>query len=97
MFDYQKNDAFAEHPFAGQEWLRRILGDEYFREITAVRWNRVANPAASTFIPQRDEDLAILENCDRLEELQLSASAITDAGFEHLKRLTGDSTTLPRR
>lgn len=59
-------------------WLRRRLGDEYFQEVTAVQLDHFYLD---------DDALAAIAALDRLEELSITGSMITDAGMEKLARL----------
>jgi hypothetical protein len=60
---------------SGPVWLRNILGDDYFRHITAVDL---------MFTEAADADLLHLEGLNQLESLSLSSNT-TDAGLEHLR------------
>src|SRR5262245_56417169 len=61
--------------------LRRMLGDEYFQEVTKVTFEGRTT----------DDELATVEDLDRLLEFNLlvpvGQSGVTDAGLAHLRRL----------
>ncbi len=63
------------------DWLRRMLGDEYFQEAISV----------SFFEQTTDDTLASVEDLDRLIEFNLAAAGnntkLTEAGLAHLRRL----------
>lgn len=63
----------------GPEWLREIIGDEYF-----FRVNRV------TFIFEKADDtaLAVIGKLTDLKGLAIAEAQITSAGLKHLARLT---------
>src|SRR4051812_43466253 len=62
----------------GPAWLRRQVGDEYFREVVEVNFYTDE---------LTDADLVAVGALDRLERLQLSGARITDAGLAHLEGL----------
>jgi len=61
------------------EWLRRSVGDDYFRSVEEIdlRDTQVS-----------DAGLAHLENLTALERLYLSGTQVSDAGLAHLESLT---------
>jgi internalin A len=65
-------------------WLWRILGDDFFQNVTYVN----LTPAVNHRYQLADHDLAPLDSLGRLEELNLSDAPITDVGLAHLKGLT---------
>jgi hypothetical protein len=59
-------------------WLRDRLGDDFFHDVKTVQFFSR---------PVTDDDLAPLATFDRLEELSISGSPITDAGLRHIAGL----------
>jgi Leucine Rich repeat len=60
-------------------WLQRLIGDEYFQEVTSVSFHGDTT----------DDQLASVENLDQIADLTLGdAKNITDAGLAHLTGLT---------
>src|SRR6185312_10201407 len=58
----------------------RLLGDEFFQEVTAVTFKG----------PTTDDQLAPVADLDRLLELRVSGEwRVTDAGLAHLRGLKG--------
>jgi hypothetical protein len=61
-------------------WLRNMLGDDYFREVTLVSfYNKKLNVT--------DADLENLKELNHIYMLQLDKTQITDAGLESLEGL----------
>jgi internalin A len=59
-------------------WLRNWLGDEFFQEVTSVKFiNR----------PVTDADLSPLASLDCLEEVAIHGAPISDAGLKHVANL----------
>ena len=67
----------SSHP-PGPEWLRAILGDDFFAEVDAVYADHIG---------LTDEDLAEVSELTGLSALSVSGGQITDAGLKHLKGL----------
>ena len=67
----------------GPKWLRDVLGDERMRILTEPRsiWFEGSSVA--------DEDLLLLQEVPNLEAVGLNATAVTDSGLAHLKKVTG--------
>ena len=63
----------------GPEWLRQLIGDEYFFSVGAVQL---------TGSKVNDTSLSIIERFTDLKWLTLIGTKVTDAGLEHLKGLT---------
>ena len=60
-------------------WLRRLIGDEYFQEVTAASFHRAVT----------DDQLAPIEDLDCLRKLTIgNENRVTDAGLAHLAGLT---------
>jgi hypothetical protein len=59
-------------------WLRKLLGDEFFRDVVCVRLTRDCG----------DGELEHLKGLTKLEYLSLDGTRITDAGLVHVKGLT---------
>jgi hypothetical protein len=102
LFDYQfTTDAEP----SGPEWLRRFVGEEYFREIAEVRffgrpidrsiWPHLRGQAGLRDLELigahvGDEDLDQLRGLRRLRSLVLTSSPrVTDAGIAKLVELKG--------
>jgi hypothetical protein len=66
-----------KQPWASQ-WLRDIVGDEYFRQIVAVNLTRTR---------VHDDDLWILGDLPYVEHLYIHETQITDAGLSQIARL----------
>ena len=66
------------------EWLRSRLGDDYFHNVTYAN----LMPAVGRQYQLTDRDLAPLEALDRVEDLMIVDTPITDAGIAHLEGLT---------
>lgn len=84
-YDYHKVDADKPNMFnfkaspPGPDWLRRVLGDEYFQEVVRISLRDK---------PVTDDDLKELKQFSKLENLDLSNTRITSAGLSHLVELT---------
>ena len=63
----------------GPEWLRRLIGNEYFLSVQAVDLGETNAD---------DANLVAIEQFSDLKVLSLYDTNITDAGLEHLKGLT---------
>ena len=63
----------------GPEWLRELVGEEYFFTIIIVLLH-------STTVT--DEGLEHLQGLTSLQHLNLNSTKVTDEGLEHLKGLT---------
>ena len=87
MYDYQKNS--AGHLIKGAQpshpqWLRRLLGDDFFASVVGAGLNRSIFSASQA----TDADLEHLKRFSQLQVLALDRTQVTDAGLEHLKGLT---------
>jgi hypothetical protein len=60
------------------EWLRNLLGDDFFCGVFEVNFEN---------IPVTDADLAHLEGMSQLDELSLNNTEVTDVGLKHLQGL----------
>jgi hypothetical protein len=81
-YDYQFDAAGNEIQWAeppGDPWLRRVLGDDFFINVTML-------DLTQTDIP--DAGLEHLEWLPKLQSLSLGA-CVTDAGLRYLERLPG--------
>lgn len=100
IFDDQPDDLTAA-PAASSVpgWLRRLLGDDFFRTaVHVVAFNDATMEAVRDlpdirrldFVgsPATDAGLVHVSWLSRLESLNLSDTQITDAGLEHLHGLT---------
>jgi hypothetical protein len=78
-YDYQRKaqraGKVATQP-PGWPWLRKLIGDEYFQDVVAVRVSA-----------ENDDDLRAIGQLTQLEHLVLDRSNITDGGLRHLHNL----------
>lgn len=87
----------------GPEWLRGLIGDEYFDSVKEVtlRDTELADDTMQRLssLPQltaiildksnvTDQGLSYLAHLERLESLHLKSTSITDAGLRHLGQLS---------
>ena len=81
------------------QWLRNLLGDDFFRTaVSVVAFNDGSLESAKELTelrrldfvggPATDAGLAHVRGLTRLHRLNLSDTQITDAGIEHLQGLT---------
>jgi hypothetical protein len=78
-FDYQFDASGREIPEAeppGPFWLRRILGDDFFTNVTKLHLRDLS-----------DDKLDCLDAFGRLEWLDLTDTQVTDAGLAHVSGL----------
>lgn len=61
----------------GPEWLQKLVGDKWFRQIIVVHFG----PSTT------DNDLEYLTALNQLRQLSLGETKITDGGLEHLRGL----------
>ena len=88
FYDYQRDEM---NPLGGTAqpstpaWLRRLLGDDFFRTLIAVLfpYSTLVDPIYAT-----DYDLRNLDAFPELEGLSVFSPDVTNAGLEHLKRFT---------
>jgi hypothetical protein len=84
LYDYQKADAYKPNVFnpkappKGPEWLRKLVGAEYFDNVTMVSLRDK---------PITDDDLKELKKLPKLENLDLSNTHVTSAGLVHIGEL----------
>ena len=64
---------------SGSQWLRKLLGDDFFTNVVEVQLNDTQ---------VTDAGLKHLKGLTQLQALLLNHTQVTDAGLEHLKRLT---------
>jgi hypothetical protein len=79
-YDYQFDPSGHEIQYAeppGDPWLRRVLGDDFFTNVTELDLTRTQIA---------DEGLAHLEWLPRLQSLSLG-ERVSDAGVQYLERL----------
>jgi hypothetical protein len=74
-------------------WFRKNLGEEFFREITVVRFASVErDQSGKKLLPAQRAlaaaQLASIEGLDYLEELDYGVTNVSDIGMEHLRGLT---------
>jgi hypothetical protein len=84
MFSYQKSPDGSFSYLAsvpGPAWLRRIIGDDYFR--TAVSVTATAEKG-----PITDAGMRYLADLPSLDRLYISKSGTTDEGIQHIAGLT---------
>ena len=96
--DYHNADICRDPP--GPAWLRRLIGDDYFRTVVGVGHLTQETIPYAQNLPQlggcvmldpgvQDEDLAQLAGLKNLQEIQCYSDPITDEGLRHLQSLTG--------
>lgn len=91
---------FADPLPPGPEWLREILGDDFFSSVVVVESKTLERVDLQTLKPLKgikrltffgarivDDDLQHLKHLGNLEILHLSATKITDCGIHHLLAL----------
>ena len=80
-YDYQQSfhDTTSKPPEPA--WLRGLLGDDLFADVTMVEFNFGSAQVS-------DAGLEHLKGLTQLQWLYLSNTAISDAGLEHLRGLT---------
>ena len=80
-YDYQLDDSSGINSMAvmepppGPAWLRKILGDDFFRTVAYVE-------------PTNDASMLILKEMREIQQLNLTCSQVTDTGLKHLEGLT---------
>jgi hypothetical protein len=100
QYRWQRED--QPHP-PGSEWLRRLLGEDFFADVEEVRldgsnetddvMNYVRDMTHLRFLTLResqltDEGLSNVERMNGLQELGLGCTHITDDGMKYLEGLT---------
>jgi len=89
QFDYERDANGQRIPDAqppGPKWLRKVLGDDYFRKVIFIDFAFGTPPGRSKVI---DADLRCLESLPDLEAIDLDRNiAVTDQGLMHLRNLT---------
>ena len=106
LYDFQVDEEGVENPSAQlpqPEWLRNLLGDDFFRNVVIVHLNRswdVSQPMKElAWLPAlrelyfdqiklTDDQLACLEDMSGLRVLFLDRTPLSDAGMVHLKGLS---------
>jgi hypothetical protein len=85
-YDYDGRDFLSPRPDSpqntepfGPAWLRSLLGDSFFSEVTSVSF---AHDNLT------DDELGDIELLPQLKSLRLRDSQITDAGLKHLEALS---------
>ena len=76
---FYEHESNSPAELLGPEWLRELVGEEYFVTIIVVGLN-------STKVT--DAGLEHLKGLTSLQRLYLDRTNVTDAGLEHLKGLT---------
>lgn len=105
-YDYMIDHAGNQRPNPqgpAPEWLRRMLGDDFFARVVAVNLDstEVTDADLECLKPLShlrrvnlfntritDAGLKHLKPLPRLQRLELGGTQVTDAGLEHLKGLT---------
>ncbi len=103
-FQYTGDDVLTPKPFSpskgpsAPKWLRNLLGDEYFQEVTMVTFR---SPVSDDILPSiatldhlvqlsltgeeiGDPAMTQVAKLPRLKSLTLARSSVTDAGLTHL-------------
>jgi Leucine-rich repeat (LRR) protein len=80
MYDYEWGSGSAGRAPHAPRWLRRLIGDEYFRDVVSVS-------LAGDSQGNRDDVLAALDGFSRLKVLRLGSRQATDEVLEHIKGL----------
>ena len=85
-FDYQRDAQGRDIPSgepAAPQWLRRAVGEDYFRRVVTVDFNFGGGDKAT------DEDLAVFRSLPDVTILELNNNPdVSDAGLEHLSGLS---------
>ena len=87
-YQYPKGSSTANAKPWAPDWLRRAVGDEYFQEVTSVRFNARHNIDGQTMVVT-DETMAAIGRLDRLITLDLPRTTVTDDSLAHISGLTG--------
>ena len=91
-YDYNYDFPNPNEYRAPPECLRNLLGTDFFSDVLAVK-SRVSPSGRAWWWPKagpRDADLAHFESLGRLRRLCLDGGThITDAGLEHISKLSG--------
>lgn len=69
------------HVPAGPQWLRSILGNEFFSEVSEVNFTDVPG------LFKGDGDLALLDDLKAVKSISIPFSKITDCGLRHCSYL----------
>ena len=80
-YGYQFKEDGASVPGAtppGPAWLRKLLGDDFFRDVIRV----------SLELDSGGAELEHLEGLSELRRVNLASTQVTDVGLEHIKGLT---------
>jgi hypothetical protein len=89
QFDYELDATGQRIPDAqppGPAWLRKFLGDDYFRKVIGIDF-AFGTPVGRSKVV--DADLSCLESLPDLEWIYLDRNvAVTDRGLVHLRNLT---------
>lgn len=90
----REGDIQFDSKFNVPEWLRNVVGEEYFRRVKVVGFaTNHGRKSGSTEPKATDENLRMLESLTDVETLELSHSEeVTDVGLVHLKPLKNLST-----
>jgi len=90
-FDYELDKSGRERKSPqppAPEWLRKAVGEEYFRRVVAVDFAVGAGLRSGKQISATDEDLRYLASLTDIKTLELGDNTdITDAGLVHLSGL----------
>ncbi len=78
-FEHNSGWYSTSSPPPGPDWLRRLVGDDYFFSVIFVRFS------GEEF---NNANLVAVGQLTDVRALHLVQTKITDAGLEHLKRLT---------
>ena len=84
-YDYEQDSAGATSEPPGPAWLRKLLGDDTFRNVTMVDFNF---NAASQQPAVGDAGLENLKALTKLRSLNLCLTKVSDAGLVNVAGLT---------
>jgi Leucine-rich repeat (LRR) protein len=85
-FDYESHDAKVKNRPRPPEWLRKAVGEEYFRNVVSVGFNKNGGIGG---LKVTDDELTVIDHLPGLTTVELSNNrGITDVGLKHLAGLS---------